>query len=226
MSAPEQRPGQGWIDVTRQLRVGHPNWPGDTALALESVSRIADGASVNVMALTTSTHCGTHLDAPYHYRDDGARLGALGLDLLIGPCLVIDAAAEAVSGSAAEAALEALMQTPTPLPERVFIKTGESDRWERFPEGFAPLSVALVQALAERGVRLVGTDAPSVDAFDSKTLPVHAACAAADLAIVEGLALARIAPGVYDGIVLPLALIDADASPVRALLRPREGAAA
>lgn len=224
MSALEVLDGGAWIDVTRALRVGHPTWPGDTPLALEQTALIASGSSVNVMALTTSTHCGTHIDAPYHYREDGARLGSLGLDLLMGACLVLDASSAAAAGgddhgAVARAALEVLAATPAPLPPRVMIKTGQRDRWERFPEGFAPLSVGLIEALAARGVRLVGTDAPSVDAMDSKDLPVHAACAATGLIIVEGLALERVPAGRYECIVLPLALVDADASPVRALLR-------
>ena len=74
--------------------------------------------------------------------------------------------------------------------------------------------------MAERGVRLIGTDAPSVDPLTSKDLPAHRACAAHDLTIVEGLALARVAPGRYELICLPLSLPEADASPARALLRP------
>ena len=212
----------GWIDVTRELVPGHPNWPGDTPLSLTHTARIADGASVNVMALHTSTHTGTHLDAPYHYDDGGGRLASLPLADLMGPCVVLDAIG--ASGADTPVAVEALTAAlarvaPGDVPPRVLIKTGQSDTWAVFPEAFRPLSPELVAEASRLGVRLLGTDAPSVDALRSTDLPSHAACAAHGVRIVEGLALADVAEGHYEMLCLPLRLRDADASPVRALLR-------
>jgi arylformamidase len=70
-------------------------------------------------------------------------------------------------------------------------------------------------------VRLVGIDTPSVDLFDSKDLPSHLACLRHDLAILEGLVLRDVPPGLYELIALPLRLEGFDASPVRAVLRAR-----
>ena len=211
-----------WLDVTRALVPGHPNWPGDTPFRLTATARKAAGDSVNVMALDTSTHSGTHLDAPYHYTEAGARLDGVPLSDLLGPCLVLDVRDPeddaAVPATAALAALERVAPSTSPL--RVLLRTGQDDVWDTFPTAFRALSLALVATLAQRGGRLIGTDAPSVDAFTSKDLPVHAACAEHGLWIVEGLALATISEGVYEMICLPLRLPTADASPVRALLRP------
>ena len=240
--APAEVPGP-WLDVTRALAPGHPNWPGDTPLTLTATARKAAGDSVNVMALTTSTHLGTHLDAPYHYDEDGGRLEAVPLGDLLGPCLVLDVRDAGVPDGApvtAEVALAALERVSAReprasargprasardprAPARVLLRTGQPDAWDTFPQGFRPLSEALVEALAGRGVRLLGTDAPSVDAFTSKVLPVHATCAREAVWIVEGLALARVEEGAYELVCLPLRLIGADASPVRALLRPLSG---
>ncbi len=73
--------------------------------------------------------------------------------------------------------------------------------------------------LHQRGVRLVGTDAPSVDPFASKDLPAHHRFLAHDMAILEGLALSGVPEGEYELIALPLRLAGFDASPVRAVLR-------
>ena len=215
-----------WIDVTRELVPGHPNWPGDTPLSLTPTARIRDGASVNVMALHTSTHTGTHLDAPYHYDDDGDRLAAVPLTDLMGPCLVLDVTRES-AGAPADGPVEphelsvALQRSgASQVPPRLFLKTGQRDVWSAFPETFRPLMPALVAAAAGAGVRLIGTDAPSVDAFRSTDLPTHAACAEHRVWIVEGLALAAVPEGRFELICLPLRLRDADASPVRVLLRP------
>jgi arylformamidase len=73
--------------------------------------------------------------------------------------------------------------------------------------------------MAAQGVRLFGTDCPSVDPLDSKDLLAHKAFGRSGIYILEGLALADIAPGPYELIALPLNLIGADAAPVRAILR-------
>ncbi|HKI58331.1 MAG TPA: cyclase family protein [Trueperaceae bacterium] len=199
------------IDITRELAEGHPVWPGDSRYDLQQVSSIDQGSAVNVMRLTTTTHLGTHVDAPWHYAASGGRLVSVGLDVLVGEALVVDARGE---GGVPETVLP-----DTPLPPRVLLYTGQAERWDRFPS-FRPLTPGLIAALAGRGVRLVGTDAPSVDPIDSKDLPAHRACFRASLAIVEGLELTRVAAGRYRLICLPLRMPHADASPVRAVLEP------
>jgi arylformamidase len=214
--------GSTLIDVTRALTTGHPSWPGDPPLRLEPSARIADGAAVNVNALHTSLHIGTHVDAPWHYDDGGPRLGGVDLRRLLGEALLLDVSDGdgAVTAAQLDAALVDQGEHGS-LPPRVLLHTGEADDWgTTFPVGFRSLDPSVIAALADRGVRLVGTDAPSVDALDSKDLPAHRACAAHDVTIVEGLRLARVAPGRYELLCLPLSLPDADGSPVRALLRP------
>jgi arylformamidase len=209
------------LDVTRALTNGHPTWPGDVPFALTPNARIAEGASVNVNAIHTSLHVGTHVDAPWHYDDGGRRLGDVDLRRLIGEAWVLDVSAGAGPVTASQIAAAVADVDPDGPPPRVLLHTGEADDWGRdFPLAFRSLEPTAIVWLAERGVRLLGTDAPSVDALDSKDLPAHGACARHDVTIVEGLRLARIAPGRYELLCLPLSLPDADASPVRALLRP------
>ena len=197
-------------DLTRALTPGHPNWPGDTPLSFELVADIMQGSAVNVMKVSTSTHCGTHLDAPFHYSCNGGRLGSIALETLVGPAQVIDAR---------RSVTPELLEPFSGLPERVLLYTGERAHWEVFPEGFTPLTPELIHALADRGVKLVGTDAPSVDTLTSKDLPSHMACLERGVLILEGLNLAGVAEGTYELICLPLNLPEADASPVRAILR-------
>ena len=198
------------IDITRALTAGHPNWPGDTPFKLGLVADIRKGSAVNVMALSTSTHAGTHLDAPFHYSMGGGRLGSVALERLVGQARVIDARAGASPD---------LLESFAELPERVLLFTGQPAHWDVFPEAFAPLTPELIHTLADRGVKLVGTDAPSVDALTSKDLPAHKACLEREVLILEGLNLHGVEAGRYDLICLPLNLPDADASPVRAVLR-------
>ena len=198
------------IDITRALTPGHPNWPGDTPLTFELVADITQGSAVNVMKIATSTHCGTHLDAPFHYSRDGGRLGSIALETLVGPAQVIDAR---------RSVTPELLEPFSSLPERVLLYTGEPAHWDVFPEAFAPLTAELIHALADCGVKLVGTDTPSVDTLTSKDLPAHMACLEREMLILEGLNLDGVSVGSYELICLPLNLPEADASPVRAILR-------
>jgi arylformamidase len=50
-------------------------------------------------------------------------------------------------------------------------------------------------------------------------MDAHQAIRAADMRILEGLVLDNVPPGRYELIALPLAIVGADASPVRAVLR-------
>ena len=208
------------IDVTRALRDGHPNWPGDAPLEIRVNARIAEGSSVNVGSIGTSLHCGTHADAPWHYDDRGVRLGGLELERWVGEALVVDVRADTPNVTAARlAAAVAATGTESP-PPRLLLYTGQTDDWgTTFPVDFRALDPEAIAWAAARGVRLIGTDAPSVDPLTSKALPAHAACAAHDVAILEGLALAAVTPGAYELLCLPLSLPEADAAPARALLR-------
>lgn len=199
-------------DISRALFVGHPNWPGDDPFLLDPRLRIANGDSVNTALLSTSTHTGTHVDAPYHYDEAGQKLGEVPLNVYVGPCRVLHVPGHPV---VPERVLEGLGE----LPPRVLLFTGQRARWDAFPADFSALSPGLVRALAARGVKLIGTDAPSVDPLTSKTLDAHHACREAGVYILEGLNLAGVPQGDYELICLPLPLADADGAPARAVLR-------
>ena len=89
-------------------------------------------------------------------------------------------------------------------------------QWSSTFSAFAPETITW---LARHGVRLVGIDSQSVDPAESKTLDSHQQLLAHDMRVLENLVLDAVEPGDYELIALPLKLIDADASPVRAVLR-------
>lgn len=201
-------------DITHPVRPGIAVWPGDAPFRLEWTLRRCDGATVNLAELHLSAHTGTHADAPYHAADDGAPIGEVPLDAYLGPALLVDAAGwETISAARIEPILTA------ERPERILFRTGCWTDPEVFPQRFAALEPEAAHRLAAAGVRLVGTDAPSIDPFDSKRLPVHNLFREAGIANLENLRLDDVPPGVYELIALPLRLADADASPVRAVLR-------
>jgi arylformamidase len=105
------------------------------------------------------------------------------------------------------------------VPPRVLCRTYERAPLDAWDPGFTALSAEAVDLLAGRGVRLVGTDAASVDPETSKTMDAHRRVAAHGMRIIEGLWLDRVAEGRYELIALPMKLEGLDAAPVRAVLR-------
>ena len=201
------------IDVSRPLTAGTACWPGDVPFAFRLGWTIAGGASVNVGAIESSVHTATHCDAPFHYDDRGPTVDRVPLDVFLGPAWVVD-----VRGTANwRAHLSGLDFTETP---RVLFHTGGWPDTTTFPGAIPVMEPDLPDWLADRGVKLIGVDLPSVDDLDSKTLPIHHAIGRRGITIVEGLWLEGVPAGRYEFVGLPLKLIGADGSPMRAVLRP------
>lgn len=200
-------------DITPPIDAKLKVWPGDTGPAREVLLDMQRGDNITLSTLRATVHLGAHADAPSHYGRDAPTIEARPLSPYLGPVQVIRIeAARGVRFSAAD------------LPQRldavrVLIATGTYPDPERFNEDFAAPAPELIDHLAERGVVLIGVDTPSVDLFHSKDLPTHARCLAREMAILEGLVLARVPAGLYELIALPLKLVGFDASPVRAVLR-------
>lgn len=187
-------------------------WPGDTPPSREVLCDLARGDNITLSSLRATVHLGAHADAPNHYVP-GPAIHERDLDLYLGPAQVIRVAVDRGTRILPEHLHGEVRAT------RVLLCTGTFPDPEDFTTDFAALSVALVDYLAAKGVRLVGIDTPSVDPFSSKELEAHHAIARHDMAILEGLVLAGVPEGVYELIALPLRLEGFDASPVRAVLR-------
>lgn len=187
-------------------------FPGDTAYSQRLHFALGPDCPVNVNAITLSPHTGAHADAPLHYAADGAAAGTLDLQPYLGPCRVIHCLDCGPLVQIADIA-HALEN----LPERVLIRTARvaSQDWASF-KALAPETIAL---LAASKVVLIGIDTPSVDPSTSQALPSHQQLLRHHLRVLENLVLDDVPPGDYELIALPLKLMQADASPVRAILR-------
>ena len=200
-------------DISVLVQPGTPEWPGDVPFSCGWTCRIADGASINLSSTTASPHVGTHADAPLHVHDGWPASDALPLEAFLGAVVVIDVS-DAPPGPLSLAADDPRLDGC----ERLLLRTGRSIADGHFPDGWPVLDAATATALAARGVRLVGVDAPSVDERESKTLAVHHALFAGGAFVLENLDLTAVAEGRYELVALPLRLAGLDAAPVRAIL--------
>jgi arylformamidase len=201
-------------DISPPVHDGAPVFPGDTPYRQRWAAQIAPGCPVNVSEITLSPHVGAHADAPLHYDPSGQACGQLALEPYIGPCRVIHAI-----GKGRLVTWEHLAHAASHLPPRVLVRTYERapvDRWDPQLPAFA---ADTIERLADLGVTLVGIDTASIDPADSKDLPSHQAIRRRKLRVLENLVLDDVPEGDYELIALPLKLMTADASPVRAILR-------
>jgi arylformamidase len=201
-------------DISPPLDERTPVFPGDTAYRQEWVARIAPGCPVNVSAITTTPHAGAHADAPLHYDEAGAAIGALDLAPYLGPCRVIHAI-----GCGPLVRPEHLAHAFEGLPPRVLVRTYAKAPLDAFDPALTAYAPETIEQLADCGVRLVGIDTASIDPADSKPLPSHQVIRRRGLRVLENLVLDDVPEGDYELIALPLKLMRADASPVRAVLR-------
>lgn len=201
------------FDISMPLYNGVPGWPGDTPYSFDLAWTKEDSGSVNVGKVEMSTHTGTHVDAPYHFENNGETVIELPLERYIGPAFVMDVT------SVKEITLEHLKNKLPNGTIRVLFKTNCWHDRTVFPKQIVPISSEAVPFLKSCGVKLIGVDMPSVDPLDSKELSAHHALYEHNIHILEGLVLDDVPEGEYELIALPLPLQNADGSPVRAILK-------
>lgn len=201
-------------DISVLVRPGTPEWPGDAPFTCGWTSRLSDGASVNLSHTAGSPHVGTHADAPVHVRDGAPASDELPLEPFLGDVVVLDVS-DAPVGPLGLRVDDPRLSGCT----RLLLRTGRTIADGPFPSDWPVLSTATAIGLAQRGVRLVGVDAPSVDSRESRALDVHHALFDGGAYVLENLDLRGVSAGSYELIALPQRLAGLDAAPVRALLR-------
>ena len=201
-------------DISPPVSPASPVFPGDTAFELRWSWELGPDCPVNVSTLTMSPHTGAHADAPLHYDAQGAPIGTLDLMPYLGRCRVIHAI-----GCGPLIEWKHLSHALRDLPPRVLVRTYERAPLDRFDDALTAYAPETIERLAERGVTLIGIDTASIDPADSKSLFSHQVIRRRGLRVLENLVLDEVPEGDYELIALPLKLVTADASPVRAVLR-------
>ncbi len=182
-------------DITQELFGGRV-YPGDPAPCYERVLKISEGAPCNLTTLKLSAHNATHLDAPYHFYDNGKTIEQLDLHRCIGPCNVVD-----LSGKNREE-LESFLSC---CSKRILIK------------GDVVVTLELAKLFNKHHIVLIGVESQSVGPVDAP-MPVHLELLKEEVVLLEGLVLKDIPEGEYFLSAAPLKLGGSDGAPCRAVL--------
>lgn len=204
-------------DISPVIHPGIAVWPGDTLFTRRKLMRLSDAAFVNLSSVTLSLHTGAHADAPLHVLPDATSIDLLDLAAFLGPARVVTLNDV---DSIREADLHSILAQN---PERLLIRCRREYDPDRFPQAVTWFTEQAATRIAEAGVKLIGTDEPSIDPIDSTDLPAHKAFGRAGTAILENIDLRAVPDGEYELIALPLKIRGGDASPVRAILRELSG---
>jgi kynurenine formamidase len=185
-----------WVDLSHDFSEETIYWPTARPFSLKVVSaqRTPAGFYYASNDYSASEHGGTHLDSPIHFAEGRNTTDQVPLDRLIGPAVVVDVTRRAdtdVDYRLDRAALEEWERANGRIPDSsiVLIRTGWSGRWpdkHRYlgttktgQAGVAELhfpgidSSAARWLAAERRVRSVGIDTPSIDYGQSQTFDTH-----------------------------------------------------
>lgn len=117
-----------WIDISQPLNNDIATWPGDTPFSYEVSWSKEDSGSVNVGKLTMSIHTGTHIDAPFHFDNDGNKVLDLDIHVYVGAARIID-----VSGLESIGKKE-LERFKLEGVERLLLRTSSHGKAQEFPE--------------------------------------------------------------------------------------------
>ena len=208
------------LDLTLTISNKIPTFPGSPQPKLIPWENVRDDG-YNLEFLFMSTHTGTHIDAPYHFLEKGAKIHEISLKKLVSEAVLIQSKKK--DG-------ESITKTDIQKFEKkhgkiasfssVIFYTG----WQRnlqkkyYFEKNPGLSVSAAKYLASKKINLVGIDSPSIDLGTDSKFSVHQIFAKKGILIVENLAnLEKIKSSKFHLVVLPLKLKNATGSPVRAI---------
>ena len=203
------------VDLSHPLVHGQAAFPSDPKLSIIPHITVAT-ARCNVSQVVMGTHQGTHLDAMFHFVEDGRTLDQMPLEWFYGPARVLHipkAAREELDVADFEPFAECL------VPEaKIIYETG----WHRqygqpnYFTDFPSLTQAAARYLAGRGIRLLGMDTPTPgrDYYEVHHILLGKP---AEIVVVESLAHLDRVPDAFILIAFPLNFQGRDGSPIRAV---------
>ena len=208
------------IDLTLTISQTIPTFPGSPKPRFISWSKIKkDG--YNLELLFFSSHTGTHLDAPYHFNENGMKIHEIPLERLISDAVLLKIKKEK-NQSIQKSDIIKFEKTYGKIQNKspVIFFTGWQKNLKKanyFTEN-PGLSISAVTYLVSKNMNLVGIDSPSIDSGKNKNFLVHKILSKNNILIAENLKnLDKISTQNFKLLVLPLKLKNATGSSVRAI---------
>ena len=177
-------------------------YPGDPGPIAEKVVSIDAGDVYNMSTLSMCVHNGTHIDAPYHFLNDGNTVEQIPLEYFVGTCYVVQRDGELTASDAQNIMLEAKANNAS---ERILIG------------GNIIVTAEAAKVFADNAIKLIGNEGVSIGPVDAP-MEVHKILLSVNVVLLEGIVLKDVPEGVYFLNAAPLNLAKLDGAPCRAYL--------
>jgi kynurenine formamidase len=208
------------LDLSRTIYAGMPKIPILPEVEFHPITRIADGAPLNISELKMATHIGTHVDAPWHFVPTGKTIDQIPLEQLCGPATVVSV----TRGPGEPIPAGDFEDFDVREGDIVLLHTGWGDKFESPDYLMHPyLSDDAAHWLVEHRVKMIGMDLITPDMPPSMrppgfAYPVHHILLENEVLISENLMnLDRIAGQRVHAWLFPLKIRDSDAGQARAV---------
>lgn len=182
-------------DITQEVFSSRV-YPGDLAPSYHRVVKMEEGNDYNLSELYLGAHNGTHVDAPYHFIEDGKTIEEIDLYRFVGPCTVC---------SIEQCSMEEIDKIIQMSKKRILLK------------GNREISIPIAKLCNKHDVLLLGVESLSVGPMDAP-MAVHLELLREEVVLLEGLNLSHVADGDYFLSCAPIKLAGLDGAPCRAIL--------
>ena len=179
-------------------------YPGDPVPEKTALKSMQEGEVYNLTAFSMCAHNGTHIDAPFHFIEDGKTIDEICLESFVGVAYVAEHHGIVTDNDATEIIEKAKTQN-SEASKRILIK------------GDVEVSLEAAKVFASSDILLLGNEPQTVGPQEAP-MAVHLALLGANIILLEGIRLEEVSEGVYFLNAAPLNLSGADGSPCRAVL--------
>lgn len=192
-------------DISQEV-FGCAVYPGDPSPERQVMLSISEGKMCNLTAFNMCAHNGTHVDAPYHFINEGRTIDQVDIDKFVGYCYVASHDGDITAEDANK------------IMDRAKDAAEDTDCYDRIlVKGEATMTEEAAKVFADNKIKLFGNESQTVGPLDAP-MEVHLIMLGAEIVLLEGIRLSEVDDGVYLLNAAPLNLGGADGAPCRAIL--------
>jgi len=192
-------------DISQEV-FGCAVYPGDPAPERQVMLSISEGKMCNLTAFNMCAHNGTHVDAPFHFINEGRTIDQVDIDRFVGYCYVASHDGDITAEDAKK------------IMDRAKDAAGDTDCYNRIlVKGEATMTEEAAKVFADNKIKLFGNESQTVGPLDAP-MEVHLIMLGAEIVLLEGIRLSEVPDGVYLLNAAPLNLGGSDGAPCRAIL--------
>lgn len=208
-----------FVDLSWELSDESPIYPGDPEPHITYGTHTLEKDGYNLSGVYTGTQTGSHVDAPFHFMNEGDTIDKMEVDFFFGPAVVVRATDKKAEDEITMEDMKPYIDKIGPGTIVLFNTNWYKNRGKEEFYSHPYVAGEVAEWMVERGVRFIGIDTMNADSSTKGKFPVHDLFAEKRLMIGENWAyLDQIdfEDGLYVA-AFPLKIKGVDGSPVRAV---------